>query len=77
MASDNIPMEAPTPTMENGPMDEKNGLPTEVETEVANKPPSAPPPPDGGLDAWLTILGTSLVALATFGLVRSFLNLAH
>jgi hypothetical protein len=26
-------------------------------------------PPDGGLDAWLTVLGSSLVALSTFGCV--------
>ncbi|KAJ7174135.1 major facilitator superfamily domain-containing protein [Mycena crocata] len=29
-------------------------------------------PPDGGLDAWLTILGSSLVALATFGTVNGY-----
>lgn len=33
----------------------------------------AGPPPDGGLQAWLTVFGCSLVAFSTFGLVL-FLN---
>ncbi|KAJ7133375.1 major facilitator superfamily domain-containing protein [Mycena epipterygia] len=36
------------------------------------KPKVSAEPPDGGLDAWLTILGVSLVALATFGTVNAY-----
>ncbi|KAJ6453179.1 major facilitator superfamily domain-containing protein [Mycena sanguinolenta] len=45
----------------------------DVELGVQDKP-AAPvaEPPDGGLDAWLTVLGCSLVALATFGLVNGY-----
>lgn len=31
-----------------------------------------PPPPDGGLDAWLTVLGSVLVSFSTFGVVNSY-----
>ncbi|KAG7086549.1 hypothetical protein E1B28_002498 [Marasmius oreades] len=29
-------------------------------------------PPDGGLDAWLTVLGTTMIAFGTFGLVNGY-----
>ncbi|KAJ7629065.1 major facilitator superfamily domain-containing protein [Roridomyces roridus] len=34
--------------------------------------PSTSEPPDGGLDAWLTILGASLVVFSTFGTVNGY-----
>ncbi|KAF7348053.1 Monocarboxylate permease-like protein [Mycena sanguinolenta] len=44
----------------------------DVELGVEEKPAISAEPPDGGLDAWLTVLGCSLVALATFGLVNGY-----
>lgn len=57
MSSSTIPVDSPTPTMD------------DVEMGGETKPKVSAEPPDGGLDAWLTILGVSLVALATFGYV--------
>jgi hypothetical protein len=53
---------SPTPTI-----NEKH-LPRDLESG-GNSLKTSSEPPDGGLDAWLTVLGTSLVALATFGCV--------
>ncbi|KDQ51282.1 hypothetical protein JAAARDRAFT_706557 [Jaapia argillacea MUCL 33604] len=39
---------------------------------IENKQPEPLPPPDGGLDAWLTVMGSCLVAFCTFGIVGSF-----
>lgn len=41
----------------------------------AEKPPQAPAPspfPEGGLQAWLTVLGGSMILFCTFGTVQSF-----
>ncbi|KAJ6549590.1 major facilitator superfamily domain-containing protein [Mycena vulgaris] len=40
--------------------------------DVHGPPPVSAEPPDGGLDAWLTVLGASLVSVATFGAVNGF-----
>ncbi|KAJ6530944.1 major facilitator superfamily domain-containing protein [Mycena vulgaris] len=62
MSSNAIPVDSPTPTMQ-----EKNDI------EKGNdKLLVSAEPPDGGLDAWLSILGASLVALATFGTVNGY-----
>ncbi|KAJ7482962.1 major facilitator superfamily domain-containing protein [Mycena galericulata] len=42
------------------------------DVEVGKSLPVAGEPPDGGLAAWLTILGASLVAFATFGTVNGY-----
>ncbi|KAJ7785268.1 major facilitator superfamily domain-containing protein [Mycena maculata] len=65
MASESIAL-SPTPTIR-----EKNSS-QDVEMGQPLKPPMAAQPPDGGLDAWLTILGASLVAFATFGTVNGY-----
>ncbi|KAJ7923776.1 major facilitator superfamily domain-containing protein [Mycena leptocephala] len=59
---------SPTPTIA-----EKSLPPSDVESGVGGKPLALiSEPPDGGLDAWLTVLGASLVALATFGPVNGY-----
>ncbi|KAJ7456715.1 major facilitator superfamily domain-containing protein [Mycena galericulata] len=65
MTSPSSPVASRTQTLE-----DKNG-PQDVEIGVATKP-VAGQPPDGGLAAWLTILGVSLVAFATFGTVNGY-----
>jgi hypothetical protein len=47
-------------------MDEEN-IPRDLASEEGDKPITSLEPPDGGLNAWLTVLGASLVASATFG----------
>ncbi|KAF8815618.1 MFS general substrate transporter [Phlegmacium glaucopus] len=49
----------------------KPGFEKLVEPVVETSPPD-PGPPDGGLQAWLTVLGCSLVAFSTFGIVNAF-----
>ncbi|KAK7053488.1 hypothetical protein VNI00_004114 [Paramarasmius palmivorus] len=45
----------------------------EVDSEKDQRAVDAPsPPPDGGLRAWLVVLGSSLVSLATFGIVNAY-----
>jgi len=44
-------------------------LSSQVVTPVAQPPPS---PPDGGLDAWLTVLGSTLVSFCTLGCINAF-----
>ncbi|KAJ7672831.1 major facilitator superfamily domain-containing protein [Mycena rosella] len=67
MASNAVSMDSPPPTLE----DEK--APPDVEKGKDDTPVSAAQAcPDGGLDAWLSILGSSLVALATFGTVVGY-----
>ncbi|KIK51471.1 hypothetical protein GYMLUDRAFT_208622 [Collybiopsis luxurians FD-317 M1] len=39
---------------------------------VRRAPADPGPPPDGGLHAWLTVFGASLIAFSTFGIVNSF-----
>ncbi|KAJ7059228.1 major facilitator superfamily domain-containing protein [Mycena amicta] len=48
--------------------------PHDVESGVVEEslPKALAEPPDGGLEAWLTILGVSCVALATFGTVNGY-----
>ncbi|ESK96608.1 monocarboxylate permease-like protein [Moniliophthora roreri MCA 2997] len=44
-----------------------------VDPEKDQRPVEASsPPPDGGLRAWLVVLGSSLVSLATFGIVNAY-----
>ncbi|KAJ7615662.1 major facilitator superfamily domain-containing protein [Mycena polygramma] len=58
-----------TPTLNDKNLTRDVELGEEVE-EV--KPLALSEPPDGGLDAWLTVLGASMVALATFGTVNGY-----
>ncbi|KAJ7626115.1 major facilitator superfamily domain-containing protein [Roridomyces roridus] len=61
---------SPTLTMETARDAEKaEGQPGGKELPMT---PVIAPPPDGGLAAWLTILGTSLVAFSTFGTVNGY-----
>ncbi|KIK51439.1 hypothetical protein GYMLUDRAFT_981342 [Collybiopsis luxurians FD-317 M1] len=43
-----------------------------ADDQVRRAPADPGPPPDGGLHAWLTVLGASLIAFSTFGIVNSF-----
>ncbi|KAJ8586712.1 MFS general substrate transporter [Rhizopogon salebrosus TDB-379] len=43
-----------------------------VDAEKLSPVPSAPPFPEGGLQAWLTVLGGSMILFCTFGTVQSF-----
>ncbi|CAI7607462.1 unnamed protein product [Penicillium palitans] len=47
---------------------------TEGEKEASSAPPvpSVPPPPNGGLKAWLQVAGSFLLVLNTWGLANSF-----
>ncbi|KAJ7911847.1 hypothetical protein B0H13DRAFT_2327979 [Mycena leptocephala] len=57
-------------------MDEEN-IPRDLASEEGDKPITSLEPPDGGLNAWLTVLGASLVASATFGFVPCPAVCAH
>ncbi|KAJ7704777.1 major facilitator superfamily domain-containing protein [Mycena rosella] len=63
MATNAVPIDSPTQTIQ----EEKPSL--DVEKGAEDTPQG---PPEGGLDAWLSILGASLVALATFGTVNGY-----
>ncbi|TFK64870.1 MFS general substrate transporter [Pluteus cervinus] len=69
----------PSPSILNSPIDIETIHTTGT---LAPLPPSEKPsplsieedsePPDGGLDAWLTVLGAALVSFSTFGIVNAF-----
>ncbi|KAJ6622513.1 major facilitator superfamily domain-containing protein [Mycena sp. CBHHK59/15] len=69
------PTESRTPTLEENlkeeDLKESDGR-ADVESSVEKSATAPAGPPDGGLKAWLTILGASLVALATFGPVNAY-----
>ncbi|RPD65718.1 MFS general substrate transporter [Lentinus tigrinus ALCF2SS1-7] len=44
----------------------------EVESQDIPIPPAAPTFPEGGLAAWLTVIGGSMVLFCTFGAIQSF-----
>ncbi|KAJ7022587.1 major facilitator superfamily domain-containing protein [Mycena alexandri] len=58
---------SPTPTIR-----EEKPVGDDLESGGTSKLTSSLEPPDGGLDAWLTILGTSMVSFATFGIVNGY-----
>ncbi|KJA21762.1 hypothetical protein HYPSUDRAFT_41606 [Hypholoma sublateritium FD-334 SS-4] len=45
---------------------------TDVEVTVLTTPSAAPDFPEGGLRAWLTVLGGTMTTFCTFGVVQSF-----
>ncbi|KAJ7160339.1 major facilitator superfamily domain-containing protein [Mycena filopes] len=61
--------DSPTPTIREG-----KSVEGDLESGGATLKPVASSfdPPDGGLDAWLTILGASMVSLSTFGPVNAY-----
>ncbi|KAJ7728580.1 hypothetical protein DFH07DRAFT_782167 [Mycena maculata] len=62
MPSEALPIDSPTLTI-----NEENSLQFDAELGQPLKSPTDAQPPDGGLDAWPTVFGASLVAFATFG----------
>ncbi|KAJ7439084.1 major facilitator superfamily domain-containing protein [Mycena latifolia] len=66
MSSNAVPLESPTLTIDAG-----YPLP-DVEKGDGEKPLVPAGPPDGGLDAWLSVVGASLVGLGTFGTVNGY-----
>ncbi|KAG2358400.1 major facilitator superfamily domain-containing protein [Suillus spraguei] len=53
---------------------ENSGVDAELAAPVEKPPliPALPPFPEGGLQAWLTVLGGSMILFCTFGAVQSF-----
>ncbi|KAJ7245359.1 major facilitator superfamily domain-containing protein [Mycena haematopus] len=62
---------SPTPTIQEEKQQPQEKQQPDVEEGVQDKPAVAEPP-DGGFDAWMTVLGSSLVTFATFGLVNGY-----
>ncbi|TXT11076.1 hypothetical protein VHUM_01827 [Vanrija humicola] len=66
---------APTLALEPTKAEDKAGatdLSDKSPPPTSSAPPALSPPPDGGLEAWLVILGTALVLFTMFGLMTSF-----